>query len=94
MSLNIQIMTFSYSFLYGFLFSFILDIIYKYIFKLKKILQMIFILLFVLINSIIYFIILESLNYGILHPYYVIAFVTGFFIFYAVRKLIVFLIKK
>ncbi len=94
MNLNTQLITFTFSFFYGIFFSFSLDIISKFVFKLKKTKQIIATLAFVLINSIVYFLILEQLNYGIIHPYYLIIFIIGFFIYMFIKKVVIVLIKK
>lgn len=94
MNLNTQLITFTFSFLYGIFFSFLLDIISKFIFKLKKTKQIIATLSFILINSITYFLILERLNYGIIHPYYLIIFIIGFFIYMLIKKVVIVLLNK
>ena len=94
MSLIIQIKTLLFSILYGFIFSLLLSLLYKYVLKLKKYNQIIFSCLYALINAITYFYILLRLNYGILHPYYIIGFILGFIIERLIIKAIIVLFKK
>lgn len=79
MSLTIQIQTFLFSLLFGMFFSFVIDILHNYLFSLKNPLQFILTFLIILIMSYIYFKCLLYLNNVIIHPYYIIAFILGFF---------------
>ena len=80
MNLETQLITLLISTLFGFTFSLIIDLIHKYLFKLKKNIQIITTFLLIIFSSIVYFLILLNLNNGIIHPYYIFAFIIGFFI--------------
>jgi len=86
MNLDTQIKTFLFSVLFGLIFSFIIDILHKALFKLKPLLQVIISFILVISSSLIYFIILLKLNNAIIHPYYIIAFITGFLLEIALKK--------
>lgn len=92
MTLDIQIKTFLVSILFGILFSFLVDMFYK-----QKIFNIILSFIVILIFTIIYFLVLLKMNNAIIHPYYIIAFVVGFYlqnIFKNLLKKIVLLKKK
>lgn len=94
MDLHTQVITLIFSFGYGFFFSLLLDIIHNYLFSKKTWAQILLSFLFVMINASIYFIILLKLNNAILHPYYMIIFILGFFVFLFLKKKIVKRFKK
>ena len=73
-----QILTIVFSFIYGIIFYFLLEINYKYIYYGNKIYRIIVTLLFVLCNTIIYFIMLRKINYGIVHIYFLFCLLTGY----------------
>ena len=77
--LNIQIKSIVFSFLYGIIFSILTNLNYKFIFYIKKVFRIIINILFVLDNVVIYFIILRLINDGIIHYYFVIALILGYF---------------
>jgi hypothetical protein len=87
MDIYVQIKSLTFSFFYGIFFSFILNINYKYIYSGLLIYRTITNLLFVINNVLIYFIILKKINNGIIHPYFFIMTLIGFFVFNSkVRK--------
>ena len=91
MKLEIQITTFIFSLLFGFYFSFVLSLFKKIILK-NKLLQIIVSFGIIFVNAIIYFIFLLKLNNAILHPYYLIGFIIGFFLenvtFYLFKRIV------
>ena len=86
MILKIQIYSLLFSFSFGLYFSFILDSLKKYIYHRKNIIKIIFSLLIVTINSFIYFIIINKINNGILHPYMFIMMILGFYFIDIIKK--------
>ena len=92
--LNIQINTLLFSFLFGIFFSIFLNINYKFIYNNKKIYRIITSFIFVMINVIIYFIILEKINNGILHIYSIFMIIIGSIFENIVRKYIISIFVK
>lgn len=78
MDLQTQIYLIFYSYIYGFVFSLILSYSYSYIYKQSLVPQIILSFLFVLNAVFIYFIILQKINYGILHFYSFLLVILGF----------------
>ena len=81
MTLDIQIQTFIISILFGLFFSFFVDLIYK-----QKVINIIFSFVFVIIFTLIYFLTLLKINNAIIHPYYIISFIIGFFLHIVIKK--------
>lgn len=79
MSLKIQIYSVLYSFLFGIYFSYILKLFKKYIYNNNIIIKILSNLTIVIINSFIYFIGINKINNGILHPYTFITLILGFY---------------
>ena len=79
MSLKIQIYSVLYSFLFGIYFSYILKLFKKYIYNNIIIIKTVSNLVIVIINSFIYFIGINKINNGILHPYTFITLILGFY---------------
>lgn len=88
MTLSIQIYSLLFSFFFGVLFSFALKINYHFIYHSNLIIQILFTLAFVLLLTILYFIGLEKINYGILHSYYFIMIILGFLLEHTIEKII------
>ena len=86
MTLQTQITTLLVSIGFGFLFSLCIDMLHPFLFKLKKIWQGISSFFLILSGSVLYFFVLLKLNNAIIHPYYIIAFLIGFFIEIVVKK--------
>ena len=81
MGLTIQIYSLITSFLFGGLFSLELILVYKLVNKMSWIWKSLFSFIFVMINAIIYFLLLLLINNGILHIYFFISMIAGYFIF-------------
>ena len=79
MILKIQIYSVLYSFLFGIYFSYILKLFKKYIYNNNIIIKTVSNLVIVIINSFIYFIGINKINNGILHPYTFITLILGFY---------------
>jgi hypothetical protein len=77
--LSIQIKSLIFSFFYGILFFLLLKINYKYIYGCSLIYKIIINLLFVMNNVILYFIILKKINNGIIHFYFILMIIAGYF---------------
>ena len=79
MILSIQIYSFLYSFCYGVFFFILLEINYKIIYSENKYIKVIGTLVFILFNSLLYFIGLKSINNGIIHIYFLLTVLCGYF---------------
>lgn len=77
--LDIQIKSIVFSFLYGVFFSFLLNLNYKFIYYSKGILKILINIFFVVDNVFLYFIILRYINNGIVHFYFLLSLVIGYF---------------
>lgn len=86
MSLKIQIYSVLYSFLFGIYFSYILKLFKKYIYNNNIIIKIVSNLVIVIINSFIYFIGINKINNGILHPYTFITLILGFYFIDIIHK--------
>lgn len=78
MSLKIQIYSSFFSFLFGIFFSIMLNYCYKKIKIKNQYGNIAFNLFFALFHTFLYYIILEKINYGILHPYCILSVIVGF----------------
>lgn len=79
MDLKIQIISLLFSYLYGILFSFLLNFNYKIIYLKNKLYKILTTFLFVIVCTLIYFIILKIINEGIVHLYFFLMIILGFF---------------
>ena len=80
MSIIIQIKTIIFSIIFGVFFSIALRFNYKYIVGSKKLFSAILTFLFVLVFTLLYFIILKYINYGIFHQYEILCIIIGFLV--------------
>ncbi len=78
MILETQIYTLLFSFIFGSLFGLLVRINYFFLNHSNKFIKILFTVVFVTIFTLIYFIILEKLNSGIIHIYYFIMLILGF----------------
>ena len=77
MILKTQIITLIFSFIFGMYFSLFISINRKFIYDLKRIYRIPITFICIIANSLIYFLILEKLNYGVIHIYLLLALVLG-----------------
>jgi len=94
MILKTQILLLFFSFVFGAFFSFFLNINYKFIYGEKRILKVLVTFSFVIVNVLLYFIILEKINNGIIHPYGIICIIFGFLFDGTIHKMIAKQCKK
>lgn len=78
MILETQIYTLLFSFIFGSFFGLLVRINYFFLNHSNKFIKILFTVVFVTIFTLIYFIILEKLNSGIIHIYYFIMLILGF----------------
>jgi hypothetical protein len=77
--LKIQIYSLLYSFLFGMIFYLGLRINYKYIYDVKLVIRIIISFVFVMLNVIIFFMGLKFINNGILHLYFFLCILFGYY---------------
>ncbi len=80
MILNTQIKLIIFSFIYGIFLSFFFGLNYKYIYSDKKEFQIIITFLCIVISVLSYFIGIQKICFGIVHPYSFIFIILGFFV--------------
>ena len=80
MNLKVQLLSLGFSFGFGILFSIFIKINYKLLFLSKKYIQIISNFLFLLDMSLCYFLIIKYINNGILHVYFLLLFLFGWYI--------------
>ena len=78
--LKIQIISILFSFVFGFVF-YILVFLNRYVlFNVKKYIQIVSTFLFMFDMSLLYFICIKFINNGIMHPYFLLSFLFGFWL--------------
>ncbi len=80
MSIKTQVLSLLFSLAYGGFFSFIYHINYKYIYGQKRIYAITITFLVVFNGALLYYLILRQINYGILHPYFLLMLIMGFYL--------------
>ena len=80
MNLKVQLISLFFSFFYGICFYVITRLNHKFLFHGKKTSRIIFTLIYIIDFSLLYFIIISKINSGILHIYFLLSFVLGFFV--------------
>lgn len=87
--LNMQIKAILFSFLYGVFTAIMMNINYKCLFHHNRVFKILFNIIFILDMSLLYFFILQFINYGYLHIYFLLVFILGFFLSFGVMKRII-----
>lgn len=80
MNLELQIQSLISSFVYGMYLSLTYNLLYKYLYANINVVKIITNALYTIINVIIYFLLLQFINEGIVHPYFLICLLIGFII--------------
>lgn len=80
MNLKIQVISLVFSFFYGVLFSLLVNINYKFLFNKKLIWKIVFTFVFIIDVALIYFFVLKFLNEGIIHGYFLLMIILGFYV--------------
>ena len=79
-NLDMQIKALIFSFIYGIFVALMINVNYKCLFNKNKIFKLIFNFIFILDISLLYFFLIQNINYGYLHIYFFIVFILGFFL--------------
>ncbi len=93
MILKEQIVAIIFSFIYGGILSVLYNFNYNILFSERKIIKIIFNIIFILDLVLIYFLIMRKINNAIIHPYFYLFIVVGFFVFFNFSKSLRSLIK-
>lgn len=80
MNLKVQLISLFFSFFYGICFYVATGLNRKFLFTGKRMSRIIFTLIYIIDFSLLYFIIISIINSGILHIYFLLSFVFGFFV--------------
>lgn len=94
MNLKTQVFSLIFSFFYGGLFSVLVNINYYFIFNRRKLFRIAFTITFVFIMSLLYFYILNIINNGIVHVYFFLLILIGFYIGFPYGKKLRSLVNK
>lgn len=86
MVLEIQIKLILFSFFFGAFLSFMIDINKKYLYSNNKVFKIFFTFLFILVHTLLYFLILQKLNNGIIHIYSFLTITLGFYVGHVISK--------
>lgn len=86
MNLKVQIIGLIFSFLYGIIFSLLVNINYKYLFSKRLAFKITMTFVFIIDCSLLYFLILKKINEGIIHPYFLLMILIGFYVSFPISK--------
>lgn len=86
MNLKIQIFSLLFSFFFGVFFSFLVNINYKLLFCRSRLFQYILTFVFIIDNALFYFYLLMIINNGVIHNYFYIMVIVGFYFSFPITK--------
>ena len=86
MSLFEQVIALIFSFIYGGILSVLYNFNYNLLFYKKKSIKIFFNIIFVLDLVLIYFLVMRKINNAIIHPYFYLFIIFGFFVFFDFSK--------
>lgn len=78
MNIYIQIKTIVYSVLFGFFFSFFISLNHRFLYHKNHVVRFLVSITIVILATIIYFLILKRINYGIFHIYEIFSIIGGY----------------
>ncbi len=85
MNLVIQLKSLSFSFFFGILFYFIVKASSKFLYSKKKYESIISAFLVAILSCLIFFIIIKKINNGIIHLYFILSIILGYFVSYKLK---------
>lgn len=94
MNLKMQVFSLIFSFFYGSLFSVLVNINYIFLFNRRKLFRIVFTIIFVFFISLLYFFIINIINNGIIHFYFFLFILSGFYISFPYSKKLRTLVNK
>ena len=86
MILSEQIISIIFSFIYGCILSLLYNLNYNLLFNKRKVYKVIFNIIFILDLVLIYFLIMKKINNAIIHPYFYLSIILGFFSCFNISK--------
>ena len=86
MSLSEQVVALIFSFIYGGVLSVLYNFNYNILFYKNRVVKIIFNILFILDLVLIYFLAMRKINNAIIHPYFYLFIIFGFFLFFDFSK--------
>ena len=86
MSLVEQVVSLIFSFIYGGVLSVLYNFNYNILFYKNRVVKIIFNILFVFDLVLIYFLVMRKRNNAIIHPYFYLFIILGFFTFFNITK--------
>jgi len=87
MTLKTQIISLVFSFLFGVLFSILVNLNYRWLFTKCRFFQIIITMVFVIDCALLYFFLLKLINDGVVHPYFYLMVLVGFYLSFPTTKL-------
>ncbi len=81
MSLDTQIISLLFSFGYGIFVSYLFNFNYNFIYLSSLLYRIVINILFTTDLALVYFLLIKVINYGVIHIYFVFAFLLGFILF-------------
>ena len=86
MSLSEQVVALIFSFIYGGILSVLYNFNYNLLFYKKKSIKIFFNIIFILDLVLIYFLVMRKINNAIIHPYFYLSIILGFFSCFNISK--------
>ena len=86
MGLTEQVIALVFSFIYGVVLSVLYNLNYNLLFYKRRSVKIIFNILFVLDLVLIYFLVMRKINNAVIHPYFYLFIILGFFAVFDVSK--------
>ena len=86
MGLKEQIIAIIFSYIYGGFLAFLYNLNYNLLFYQRRVVKIIFNIIFTLDLVLIYFLLMRKINKAIIHPYFYLFIIFGFFTFFFLTK--------
>lgn len=86
MELQVQLLSFGFSFCYGIFFFLLLELNSRILYSSHVVVKVVGSFLFVLFNTLLYFLILMKINYGYVHVYFFLCILLGYLVCKVVYK--------
>ena len=86
MNLKIQIISLAFSFLYGVVFSLLVNINYRFLFTKRLFYKIVVTFVFIIDMALLYFIFIKMINNGIIHIYFLLMIILGFYITFPIGR--------
>lgn len=80
MDLKTQIISFLFSFVFGIIFSICTNLNYRFLFTKKLVFKILITIIYVIDFSLLYFLIMQRISYGMIHVYFFLAIGMGYLV--------------